>query len=121
MKASLHLAPALNAANGLTLLRYGVAVSTRCFVRNLSRPRRAEATLIDDRVPVVLLCSHSFLRKLLLDPEGGIRVNTIVCLGRIARHFDFAKLREVRQVVCRLAWPGLPVRDVRFDSTRMCW
>jgi hypothetical protein len=35
------------------------------------------------------------LKKLLMDPEGGIRVNTTVCLGRIAKHFDFPKLREV--------------------------
>ncbi len=47
--------------------------------------------------------SHSlvnrYLKKLLMDPEGGIRVNTTVCLGRVAKHFDFPKLREVRRAL----------------------
>ncbi len=37
-----------------------------------------------------------FLRKTLLDQEPAIRVNTTVCMGRIAKNFDFAKLKEVR-------------------------
>lgn len=41
------------------------------------------------------MCRHRYLKKLLVDAEPAIRVNTTVCLGRIAKHFDFAKLREV--------------------------
>ncbi len=49
-----------------------------------------------------------YLKKLLMDPEAGIRVNTIVCLGRIAKHFDFAKLREVSDHMQALL-PASPV------------